>query len=68
MVSVLGKINGENKTLKRLCQEINRQAYCPLYQIRFSLTGPSCDRRLVFLAKANTGFSLQDGDKNQGTG
>ena len=63
MVSGLGKINGENKTLKRLSQEINRQAYCPLYQIRFSLTGPSCDRRLVFLERRIQGLACKIGTK-----
>ena len=63
MVSGLRKINGENKTLKRLCQEINWQAYCPLYQIRFSLTGPSCDRSLVFLERRIQGLACKIGTK-----
>ena len=65
--SIYGEWVREDKRRKQNSEEAlsrDKQAgLLSLYQIRFSLTGPSCDRRLVFLERRIQGLPCKIGTK-----
>ena len=66
--SIYGEWVREDKRRKQNSEEAlsrDKQAgLLSLYQIRFSLTGPSCDRRLVFLERRIQGLACKIGTKS----